>query len=324
MSSSFEFAHVYVYKSYISDEALNDIFEVELVLKENEQLKLSASAKPTKKYLLKSSMTNKGAEMLLFDTRAQLEAFFRRRVEHSGDGTIDLRQWVVQAYVERPLLIAKYGARKFHLRVYVLAVGNLDVYMYDDMLALFSLKRYETRAHLEDDTSVLDMKMHITNTCFQQEDINNNNVEEDAACSVDVDDYVKRFWQLEFDDDNDIETDGGRGSMNKHAFIHSQIKECVGEIFACLGHESSVFQPLDGAFELYGLDFLVDNNYNCAFLEANAFPDFKQTGPNLNELIECLFYQSVAICCDEFFGKSKVCEPNRFSLVYSNNKKLTS
>ena len=56
------------YLDYL-DEALNDCFEVEMALNENNQIKSSNSLKKTKKFILKSSMTNKGAEMLIFDSR---------------------------------------------------------------------------------------------------------------------------------------------------------------------------------------------------------------------------------------------------------------
>eukprot|EP01047_Picozoa_sp_COSAG01_P020499 COSAG01_NODE_1168_length_11426_cov_339.595038_8_plen_79_part_00 len=41
------------------------------------------------------------------------------------------QEWVVQRYVRRPMLV---DGRKFHLRVYVLAVGRLSVYVCRDML----------------------------------------------------------------------------------------------------------------------------------------------------------------------------------------------
>ncbi len=76
------------YLDYL-DEALNEVFEVESALKENlNKLK-------TKKFILKPSMTNKGAEIFLFDTRSQLETYFTKRIEMSEDETLDLTEWVL-------------------------------------------------------------------------------------------------------------------------------------------------------------------------------------------------------------------------------------
>ena len=110
----------------------------------------------------------------------------------------DVREWVLQAYVERPLLVAK---RKFHLRAYVLMVGcvrvsiatdsecvragvlqsalttacsaarcfacvsalmpwrgPVQVYVFREMLVLIAMHKYNT-----DDPD--DSFCHLTNTC---------------------------------------------------------------------------------------------------------------------------------------------------------------
>jgi tubulin--tyrosine ligase len=285
------------------DEALNDVFEVEQALNDN------LTKANTKKFILKSSMTNKGAEMLLFDTKKQLVDFFQRRVDNSEDETLDLREWVIQAYIDNPLQLESYNKRKFHLRVYVVAVGSLKVFVYDDILALFCRDKYKNEAKLSDDEN-LDLKCHITNTCFQLENLDKNNNEWQKA----EEECVKRFWQLNLDESDPIKNE------LKLNFIYDQVKECVGKVFECLFYEPTVFQPLENAFELYGFDFLVDQNMNTFFLEANAFPDFKQTGDSLNDLIDCLFYQTVAVACDDYFGVGRVCDPNKLFLVYEKNK----
>jgi tubulin---tyrosine ligase len=204
--------------------------------------------------------------------------------------------------------LTEYQNRKFHLRVYVLAVGSLQVYVYEDILALFSLETYSDCSSFEMD--IINMKSHITNTCVQLDSVESNEkrLEIENEC-------VKKFWNLKLNDLNEKEN-----SLKLNS-IFSQIKQCVGELFECLYFEPTVFQPLNNAFELYGFDFLLDQNYNCYFLEANSYPDFKQTGYQLNDLISCLFYQTVALTCDSFFNVSNVCEPNKMHLVLNKIKK---
>ncbi len=68
---------------------------------------------------------------VLFDSRFQLETYFLNRINASEDEKLDLTEWVIQDYIDNPLQLINYNKRKFHLRVYVLAVGNLNVYVYE-------------------------------------------------------------------------------------------------------------------------------------------------------------------------------------------------
>lgn len=65
------------------------------------------------RWIIKPSITNQAAGIAVIDSCAGL----RRCLESAPD----LKEWVAQRYVERPLLIR---GRKFHLRAYVLCVGR--------------------------------------------------------------------------------------------------------------------------------------------------------------------------------------------------------
>lgn len=289
------------YLDYI-EESLNEVFEVEQEMREN--LARIELGQKTKKFILKSSMTNKGNDILIFETREQLTGFFQNRVDSSEDEILDLREWVIQEYVDNPLQLAAYNKRKFHLRVYVLAVGNLEVYVYEDILALFCLEKYSRT------TDAKNMRAHITNTCYQLD-----NLTPDADVAKAEDQCIKKFWALDMDEPD------ARKNQAKKEHIFAQIKDCVGSLFQCFDNEPTVFQPLTNAFELYGLDFLVDEGLNVKFLEVNAFPDFKQTGDNLNDLVCTLFYQSVALVSDKYFGLNPVCDPTMLHLVYDKSNR---
>ena len=65
------------------------------------------------------------------------------------------------------------------------------------------------------------------------------------------------------------------------------------------------FQPLPNAFELFGLDFLVDEEGTAWLLEANAFPDFRQTGEELKDIVQGLFEEVIDIAVKPFFNIDK-------------------
>lgn len=46
------------------------------------------------------------------------------------------------------------------------------------------------------------------------------------------------------------------------------------------------FMPLPNCLELFGLDFMLTADNRVWFLEANAEPDFKQTGGRLRDLVK--------------------------------------
>lgn len=241
-------------------------------------------------WILKPSMSDRGQGIRLFCTVEQLQGIFdeweeglpdedgdevgggaadgatARNKDEDGDDHIlasHLRHFVAQPYIDPPLLLPEMGNRKFHIRVYVLAVGSLRVYVFRDMLALFAAKPYEApRASSggEEGRGEMDLDAHLTNTCLQGDDV--------AAKAG----SVRRFWELPLP----------RG-MGESVF--KQICAVTGDVFEAAARGMMVhFQPLECAFDVYGLDFLVDASGTAWLLEVNAFPDFKQTG-DLRDLV---------------------------------------
>eukprot|EP00475_Leptophrys_vorax_P036925 TRINITY_DN6309_c0_g1_i1.p2 TRINITY_DN6309_c0_g1~~TRINITY_DN6309_c0_g1_i1.p2 ORF type:complete len:420 (-),score=125.97 TRINITY_DN6309_c0_g1_i1:1567-2826(-) len=269
------------------DEALNDSYEIADYLQENEQLEVHER----KLFILKPSLADKAAEIFLFDSRDQLEEFFEERFDECDEGDLQfLREWVVQRYIDRPMLLR--GGRKFHIRAYVVAVGALKVYLYGGMLALFAKEAYDRR-------DVSNKFAHITNTCVQAE-----------AEDFKEEDVVAEFWDL-----------ADEVGLERLEDIFQQMKLILAEVFEAVVNEASVFQPLPNCFEIYGFDFLVDENSQVYVLEANAFPDFKQTGERLEDLITSLFVRvlekAVIPLCSKQSGQENI-----FATVVSPRRDL--
>ena len=106
-------------------------------------------------WILKPSVTNKGTDIsLIQDWDDVLDAL---------EETPDLREWVLQRYVAKPLLVR--GGHKFHLRVYILCVGAIRVFVFEDILMLIA-------AHKYDSEDMEDIYSHLTNTARAAEDVN--------------------------------------------------------------------------------------------------------------------------------------------------------
>jgi len=85
--------------------------------------------------------------------------------------------------------------------------------------------------------------------------------------------------------------------------IWKQICSITGEIFEAAARGMMVhFQTMPNAFEVFGVDFLVDGEGRAWLLEVNAFPDFRQTGNELRGLVGGLWEEVVGRVVGGFFG----------------------
>ncbi|KAE9963310.1 hypothetical protein BLS_009114 [Venturia inaequalis] len=283
------------------DDALVEAFELRESFEKNADLE----ARDREWWILKPGMSDRGQGIRLFSTEEELQSIFEEwdiddpsddEDEDSTVGAIagldisekttnsdyfitsQLRHFIAQPYIHPPLLLPSSENRKFHIRTYVLAVGALKVYVYKPMLALFATDPYAPP------WENIDLKAHLTNTCLQE--------------TGEREGSVRLFWDLEDEMPNSARL---KGSWKEDVF--SQICAVTGEVFEAASRGMMVhFQPLPNAFELFGLDFMVDEHGVSYLLEVNAFPDFKQTGDDLKIVIEGLFVDVVEVAIKPFFA----------------------
>ena len=263
-------------------------------------------------WILKPGMSDRGQGIRLFSSEEQLKSIFKEwdapdddeedetdeeattmtngvtpttKASANGIITYQLRHFIAQPYIHPPLLLTQphpsSAGRKFHIRTYVLAVGALKVYVYKPMLALFAAEPYTPPT---DGSPNTDLAKHLTNTCLQDSDEREGSVE--------------AFWSLP---PSLPSLNSGKGDWRQDIF--HQICETTAETFEAAARSMGVhFQPLPNAFEVFGVDFLVDAEGRAWLLEVNAFPDFKQTGEELSELVEGLMEGVVDVAIQPFFG----------------------
>ncbi|KAF2761418.1 TTL-domain-containing protein [Pseudovirgaria hyperparasitica] len=286
------------------DDALVEAFELRESFEKNE----GKEPQDREWWILKPGMSDRGQGIRLFSTEEELQEIFEeweaenpsdsdddgetsdtedaRNHEREGDGIITshLRHFVAQPYIHPPLLlepsITDHGPRKFHIRTYVLAVGALKVYVHKPMLALFAAQPYSPPWEAD---SADALRAHLTNTCLQGSDIREGS--------------VNQFWSL---------TRPQNAPEDWKDAVWSQICDTTGALFEAAARGMMIhFQPIPNAFEMFGLDFMVDEDLNTWLLEVNAFPDFKQTGDDLKGIVEGFFEDVVDLAIKPFFGLGK-------------------
>lgn len=274
------------------DEALMDCYDLADSFAKNEELK------PEEKewWILKPGMCDRAQGIRIFESEDRLRQIFEEWEENEPDSeeeeeaeeggeeeeitakmdnaviTSQIRHFIAQPYILSPLLLPSMDNRKFHIRTYVVSVGALKVYVYREMLALFAQHTYREPWEAASDDATIDLSRHLTNTCLQ-----------DSADFPTVD-SVRRFWDLE--DLANTPLSGIEKGSNWKESVYDQICAVTGEIFEAAARTMTThFQTLPNAFEIFGVDFLVDSSANVWLLELNAFPDFKQTGNYLKEKV---------------------------------------
>ncbi|KAI7113160.1 hypothetical protein KC324_g19451, partial [Hortaea werneckii] len=180
--------------------------------------------------------------------------------------------------------------KKFHIRTYVLAVGALKVYVYKPMLALFAAKPYsapgssssafspsdqtpesqgdpspssttaerephnDTGTHIPTDVNA-DLTGHLSNTCFHLDPSTRES-------------SVHAFWSLPSSlpptttSTSSSSPPNPEPSPNQEDWkesLFAQIQSITAQTFLAAARTMSIhFQPLPNAFEIFGVDFLVD------------------------------------------------------------------
>lgn len=321
------------------DDALVETFDLRASCDKNASLELAER----QWWILKPSMSDRGQGIRLFSTEEELQAIFEAWEEQNPDDddedndedddeddedaatermrrssspeikdeeksqaggdyivTSHLRHFVAQPYIHPPLLISDspFSNRKFHIRTYVVAAGALRVYVYSHMLALFASEAYtspwsEEVEEVEDSSAEpgdLLQRMrnvHLTNTCVQRSG-NNQNIDENNV-------FLLSKLPL---------------SAEVHDSVQKQIQDTTSELFRAAAASPTDFQALPNAFEVFGVDFLVDEANNVWLLEVNAFPDFAQTGEELKELVVKGLWQEIAdvVIAPHFGMKSNAIE----------------
>uniref|UniRef100_A0A7S0CMU2 ATP-grasp domain-containing protein n=1 Tax=Proboscia inermis TaxID=420281 RepID=A0A7S0CMU2_9STRA len=209
-------------------------------------------------WILKPSITNQAVGISLVRSTSQL-----RNAIHASDDIQKAGDFVLQRYIP-PLLL---DGRKFHLRVFLLLTGNLTAYVAKDFLAIFSLEPYEG-ANLDH------TRAHLTNIAHQE-----------VLSDEDQHRCMRRFDETTQDmlDSGVVKTICE--AEKRIESVKDRVMKIIAEMVEAVSSELT-FSSKDNCFEIFGLDFMIDPDWNTWLLEANAEPDLSKAGERLQYLID--------------------------------------
>ncbi|KDO24551.1 hypothetical protein SPRG_10366 [Saprolegnia parasitica CBS 223.65] len=184
-------------------------------------------------------------------------------------------QWIVQKYIENPLLVCN---RKFDIRqwVFVTSWNPLTVWFYMDCYLRFSSEEYQV-----DDLS--DQYVHLTNNSIQKFGDNfykaystedgSMTVEGNMWHSDDLQAYLTKRYGF----------DAATGQSIWLAHIQPRMKQIVSWSLQCV---QDTVHHRKNSCELYGYDFMIDDQFKPWLIEVNSSPACDYSTPITKRYVE--------------------------------------
>ncbi|XP_069810361.1 tubulin--tyrosine ligase [Dendropsophus ebraccatus] len=190
-------------------------------------------------WIAKSSSGAKGEGILISSDATQLLDF----IDNQG------QVHVIQKYLENPLLLEP-GHRKFDIRSWVLVDNQYNIFLYREGVLRTSSEPYN-------DSDFQDMTSHLTNHCIQKEHSKNYGRYEDGNEM-----FFEEFNQYLMTSLN----------INLENSILWQIKQIIRVCLTCIEPAISTKHLPYQSFQLFGFDFMVDEDLKVWLLEVNGAP----------------------------------------------------
>jgi hypothetical protein len=205
-------------------------------------------------WIVKPAAKSRGRGIMTF-------ALITKLLKYIDAGTGLSTQWIVQKYMENPLIIAK---RKFDLRQWVLVTSwnPLTIYFYNECYARFSVDEYST-----DIASLDNLYAHLVNYSIGKNSENFHKIIV-SENNVNIDGYM---WSFE-DFGNYLKWATKQSGKEEDILLHKiqpRMKEIAIYTLLCA---SEMIEHRKNSWELYGFDFMVDDNYNTWLIEVNSSP----------------------------------------------------
>eukprot|EP00347_Sterkiella_histriomuscorum_P005415 403356704 len=208
------------------------------------------------------------------------------------------RTFIVQKYIEKPLLIS---GRKFDIRCYGLLTSINGVqkgYFYRDCYFRTSSKEYDI-----DDLS--NRLIHLTNDAIQKYSDDYGKYENGNKLSIND---FQRYLDINFPTLN----------INFMRDIFTQIECLITDTYKAVYNKIDLDRTKN-CFELFGYDFMIDENFRVYLIEANTNPCLEISCPLLARIIPEVVDNTFRITLDPLFQPGQFDPENQTTFQQQQN-----
>eukprot|EP00828_Plagiopyla_frontata_P038064 TRINITY_DN4994_c0_g1_i3.p1 TRINITY_DN4994_c0_g1~~TRINITY_DN4994_c0_g1_i3.p1 ORF type:complete len:255 (-),score=34.02 TRINITY_DN4994_c0_g1_i3:60-824(-) len=191
---------------------------------------------------------------------------------NSSETTQANKKIILQKYIEKPLLILQ---RKFDIRMWVLLTYDLNILLFTEGYLRLSSENYDLQSS--------DQFIHLTNNAIQKFSQNSSKFEEGNQLSFS---NFKEFLN--------------KSDVTSFSAIYSKIQNYILiSLNSTLEKISSYLRKFQ--FEIFGYDFILDENYNLWLLEVNTNPCIETSSTLLSKLIPRMLGDAFKLTIDKHF-----------------------
>ncbi|CAD8187891.1 unnamed protein product [Paramecium pentaurelia] len=225
-------------------------------------------------WILKPNEFNRGRGIQFFRTIEELKSLLKNFNKGSSEyqfsqGKIKSSSFVIQKYIQRPLLL---DGRKFDIRVWVLVTYTFDIFIFNQGYARLSSDMF--------DLNNLDAFIHLTNNAVQK--------------------YSKNYGFFELGNQMSY------SELNYYTngeFTKTVLPKIKSIIVLTWMAVQNTFKKCKYSFEIFGYDFMLDEQLKPWLIEINTNPCLEESSPLLKELIPKMINDAFKIVIDPLFTK---------------------
>jgi len=232
-------------------------------------------------WLIKKINLNRGREIQVMSNLEQII----QQINQIKNEQKKLKYLIIQKYIEKPLLYCK---RKFDIRIwvlftYLLKINKFEAYVFKEGHLKASSEIFDINSN--------DLFIHLTNYSVQK---NNKNFSQNEIGN----EISFNTFQRELDKNGDI-------NFKKNIF-ENIIK--IIEITANIAKNKINILNRKNCFELFGYDFILDEDYKPFLLEINTNPGYEESSPLIKMLIPRMIDDALRLTIDKVFERNDNCK----------------